>query len=47
VKRKLDAAPLPPHPGAALRPDYIEAEDAADNVAVFEYVVVVVAPLAR
>jgi hypothetical protein len=33
-------------PGAALRSDRIEAEDAADDDAVFEHVVVVVAPFA-
>jgi hypothetical protein len=31
---------------AALRPDCFEEEDAADDLAVFEHVLVVVAPLA-
>jgi hypothetical protein len=36
-----------PHPGAALRADSVETEDAADNDAVFQHVVVVISPLAR
>lgn len=35
-----------PHPGAALRPDCIQEEDTADDNAVLQHVVFVVAPLA-
>jgi hypothetical protein len=49
VRRALDLAIVAghPHPGAALRPNGIEEEDAADNYAVFEHVEVVVIPADR
>src|SRR5262245_33185245 len=48
VCRALDVTPVAarPHPGAALRCCRLQMEDAADDLAVFEHVVVVVAPLA-
>src|SRR5262245_11062413 len=36
-----------PNPGAILRPDSVEEEDAANDDAVLQHVVVVIAPLAR
>jgi hypothetical protein len=33
-----------PHPWTTLRPDGIEAEDAADHDAILQHVVVVIAP---
>jgi hypothetical protein len=39
------AVPAAPHPGAALRPDYIKEEDATNYDAVLQHVVVIIAPL--
>jgi hypothetical protein len=36
-----------PHPRAVLRPDSVKEENAADDNAVVEHVVIVVAPLTR
>jgi hypothetical protein len=49
VCRAANVAVMParPHPGAALRSDSVEAEDAADDNAVFQHIVIVVAPLPR
>jgi hypothetical protein len=48
MRRAFDIAVVParPHPGAALRPDCIEAEDAPHDDAVLQNVVIVVAPFA-
>jgi hypothetical protein len=42
----LAVVPARPHPGAAPRPDCIEAEDSPHDDAVLQHVVIVVAPLA-
>src|SRR5262245_27788858 len=43
VRRAFDVAVVParPHPGAALRPESVKEENAADDLAVFEHVEVV------